>query len=238
MRWGGDLGNALAWRPPLWEALVGGIAVVTVADWVGATGGFAALLSIAGTTAILAFSIVNVRIGGMILVSTGLVLDLVVMVINWGMPVSASALVGAGLVEESAVTDIVLSGGRSVATGARLGFLGDVIPLPWGQVISVGDILILAGTTLVTASVLRGAVVGHQYRGRLMAGRSTGYSQSLSALGRGPAPRRGPGLHPSRLGGSMTGRRPVDRRSRTTRRRPPVRPRPGGQRPGRGTRPR
>jgi hypothetical protein len=42
--------------------------------------------------------------------------------------------------------------------GTRLGFLGDVIPLPplGGKVISVGDLLIAAGVSAVVAMALRG----------------------------------------------------------------------------------
>lgn len=235
VRWGGDIANVAAWRPPLWEALVGGIVVMTILDWAGVTGGFAALLSIAATAAILAFSVVNIRVGGMVLISGGLILNLFVMLINWGMPVSPSALVSAGIVDASAVGDVALSGGRSAASGARLGFLGGVIPLPWGQVISVGDILILVGTTLVTASVLRGVLVGQRHRPTRG---SLGYSESLSALGRGPAPRRGPGLHPSRLGGPTEGRRSSDRRAGPRPRHPTGQPRRAAQRPRRGTAPR
>lgn len=244
--WGGDIGNAIDWRPPLWEALVGGIVVITVIDLVGATGGFASLLSIVATAAILAFTVLNVRIGGMILMCSGLVLNLLVMIVNWGMPVSGSAMISAGLVDASRIGQVTLSGGRSIASGARLGFLGDVIGLPWGQVISVGDILILVGIPLVTASILRGMVVGQHRRPHRGGLGATGYADSLSALGRGPAPRRGPGLHPSRLGGPTDRRRSVDRRPPAGRREPRGRPRssgrsstrPAGRRPTRGRPPR
>ena len=100
----------------------------------------------------------------------------------------------------------MLNGGREVADGALLGFLGDVIPLPWGQVISIGDIIWLVGLALVTASVMRRYEVGRRGRPGARRGRSGNYSDSLSALGRGPAPRKGPGLHPSRLGERRPGR--------------------------------
>lgn len=228
IRWGGDLSNATSWRPLLWEALAGGMAVIVLMDLVGITGGFASLLTIVATAAILTFTVINIRTGGMILVATGVALNLLVTLINWGMPVSGSALVRTGLVDRARLPDTVLTGGRSVADGPRLGWLGDVIPLPWGQVISFGDILILCGTALVTASVIRGATVGHQHS-RYRRGGSIGYADSLSALSRGPAPRRGPGLHPSRLG-SRSDRRTDPRRGRPL---PPVgvsdRRRPAGR---------
>ena len=113
---------------------------------------------------------------------------------------AGAALVSAGVVDtESQLDTLVLSGGNEVADGAFLGFLGGIIPLPWGQVLSIGDVLWLVGLSLVTASVMR----RYEVRGR--GGRGS-YSDSLSALSRGPAPRRGPGLHPSRLGERRSGR--------------------------------
>lgn len=205
--WGGRISNVAEWAPPLWEALAGGVAVKVLLDLLPWSGFVPSTLAIAATAALLAFAVVNVRIGGMVLVVAGLGLNLLVTVVNWGMPVSSSALVSAGIVSEQQVSDIVLTGGREVSDGAVLGFLGDVIPLPWGQVISIGDLLVLVGLALVTASVLRRYEVGRSgsapVRGR---GSTVEYRSALEALGRGPAPRRGPGLHPSRLG-SAEGRR-------------------------------
>lgn len=206
--WGGRVSNLLEWVPPLWEALVGGIAVRVLLDLLPWSGFLPSTLAIASTAALLAFALVNVRIGGMVLVVAGLGLNLLVMFVNWGMPVSASALVSAGIVTEKQVGDVVLSGGREVADGAFLGFLGDVIPLPWGQVISIGDVLVLVGIALVTASVLRRYEVGRRTpSGRGGRGGPGEYRSALEALGRGPAPRKGPGLHPSKLSGAEGGRR-------------------------------
>ncbi len=206
--WGGRVSNLLEWVPPLWEALVGGIAVRVLLDLLPWSGFVPSTLAIASTAALLAFALVNVRIGGMVLVVAGLGLNLLVMFVNWGMPVSASALVSSGIVTEKQVGDVVLSGGREVADGGFLGFLGDVIPLPWGQVISIGDVLVLVGIALVTASVLRRYEVGRRTpSGRGGRGGPGEYRSALEALGRGPAPRKGPGLHPSKLSGAEGGRR-------------------------------
>ena len=129
------------------------------------------------------------------------------MVSKWRLA-AASALASAGIVTEAQVEDLVLTGGREVSDGALFGFLGDVIPLPWGQVISIGDVLVLIGLALVVASILRryevGRPSGTNRQGR---GGSGDYRSALDALGRGPAPRKGPGLHPSRMGSSGSGRR-------------------------------
>ncbi len=205
LHWGGRIDNIVAWRPPFWQALAGGVALLVVLDVVPIGGAFASLLRICGLGAVLGFAVLNVRIGGMVLVVVGVGLDLLVTVVNFAMPVSGSALVSAGIVSEADLGSVQLHGGRELADGAVLGFLGDTIPLPWGHVVSIGDLLVLVGICLVTASVARryqvggghGAFGGNgRFNGR---GGPSDYRSALDALGRGPAPRRGPGLHPSRL---------------------------------------
>lgn len=199
--WGGSLDNLLSWRPPLWQALAGGIVLSFLVDLIGVGGFLGSLLVLVGTGAILAFAVVNVRIGGMVLVVAGVGLNFFVTLINWGTPVSGSALVSAGIVKQAELARITLTGGRKLADGTLLGFLGDAIPLPWGHVVSIGDLLTLIGLCLVTASVVRRYEVGMGRSGG-RGGRRGGpndYRSALDALGRGPAPRRGPGLHPSRM---------------------------------------
>jgi hypothetical protein len=194
-RWGGSPDNLLEWRPHMWHVGMAGVSLVIVSDLAGLSGTPAVLLRLAAGALVLWFAVVNVRTGGMVLVIAGVASNLTVTLLNWGMPVSTGALVSAGIVEQAAdVQGATLTGGREVAEGAWLGFLGDVIPLPWGQVISIGDLLWLTGLALVTASVMR----RYEVRARARRGRPS-YGASLSALNRGPAPRRGPGLHPSRL---------------------------------------
>lgn len=204
--WGGSISNALEWIPPLWQALAGGLALTVIVDIVAWSGPFMTFLSVIATGALLAFAVINIRIGGMVLVVAGLGLNLFVTVINWGMPVSPSALTSAGIVTAQQAKHLVLTGGRTA--GGALGFLGDVIPLPWGQVISIGDVLVLIGLALVVASVLRRYEVGRPSgSGGSGRGGLGDYRSALDALGRGPAPSKGPGLHPSRLPGSGGTRR-------------------------------
>lgn len=214
-RWGGDLRNLVEWRPELWQALVGGLAVMSFVDLVGVRGGAVTLMVLVARAALVAFAVVNVRVGGMVLVVAGTGLNLLVSLPNFGMPVSGAALVSSGAVPAAQADDIVLNGGRVIADGAVLGFLGGVIPLPWGQVVSIGDVVALLGVALVTASVMRRYVVGggSPRRGSAQSRRgSTGdYRNALEALGRGPAPRKGPGLHPSRMQRPSARRRPVNR---------------------------
>lgn len=210
LHWGGRLDNLTAWRPPVWQALVAGVTLLVILDLVPMGGAFGSLLRVLALGSIVFFGVVNMRVGGMVLVVAGTSLDLLVTVLNWGMPVSGSALVSAGIVSQDELASVQLSGGRELADGAILGFLGDVIPLPWGHVISIGDVIVLIGVVLVTSSVTRryqvggGGISNYDHRGgglRLVSSRggTTDYRSALDALGRGPAPRRGPGLHPSRL---------------------------------------
>lgn len=228
LRWGGRLDNLAAWRPPMWPALAGGVAVLVLLDLVPLGGWFASLLRLGALGAVGAFAVLNVRVGGMLLVVVGVGLEFLVTLINWGTPVSGAALVSAGIVTEGELARVELSGGRVLADGALLGFLGDTIALPWGQIVSITDLIVLAGVVLVTASVARRYQVGGTSSGFASRGRGGGlggpgdYRSALDALGRGPAPRKGPGLHPSRLPGERSGPR-----RRTAGR---------GGRPGRATR--
>lgn len=203
VHWGGRLSNLPTWRPPLLSALAGAVAVLVLLDVLPFGGGLTSLLRVLALAAVLGFAIVNVRVGGMVLVAAGVGLNLLVTLLNWGMPVSSAALRSAGIVDVEQVDAVALHGGRVLASSPTLGFLGDVIPLPWGHVVSLGDLLTLVGLTLVTASVTRRYEVGgpRPRRGARSgpAGSSSDYRVALDALGRGPAPRRGPGLHPSRL---------------------------------------
>lgn len=213
LRWGGSFNNLTQWRPVLPLMGAGGVTLMVLTDMVGITGAPGVLLRLVALGLVVAFAVFNIHTGGMVLVAAGFGLNLFVTLINWGMPTSVGALVSSGIADNQAAGEsLTLTGGREVADGALLGFLGNVIPLPWGQVISIGDILWLVGLTLVTASVMRRYQVRGTRRGpgtgRARSGRTgTGtYTQSLSVLGRGPAPRKGPGLHPSRLGERRPGR--------------------------------
>lgn len=246
LRWGGRLEHLLEWRPAQPLALAAGLVVSALLDLAGWGGSFGVLLLLVASGALLWFAVLNVHVGGMVLVVVGLGLNLLVTIVNWGTPVSGSALVSAGVVDEAALDTVELTAGRTLADGALLGFLGDVIPLPWGQVISIGDVVILVGIVLVTASVVRRYQVRGSARprgsGRGMIGGPSDYRTALDALGRGPAPRRGPGLHPSRLDEHRRpqGRGAPSRPARPSRpsqqRRPAPSHRPERRRPGSGPR--
>ncbi len=98
--------------------------------------------------ALCVFALANLRQPGFMLISVGLALNLLVIGVNQGMPVSHRALVESG--QEDLVDDLVHSSGAKhhLATDEdSLRFLGDVIaiPPPVSQAASIGDLLMYAG---------------------------------------------------------------------------------------------
>jgi hypothetical protein len=106
---------------------------------------------------LLGFAWVNRRLPALWLVMGGLALNLVVIGVNGGMPVSASALDAAGARAEG------LAGGAAVKhhlMGPRdtLTPLGDVIgiPPPISAVVSIGDLALYAGVGALVIAVMLG----------------------------------------------------------------------------------
>lgn len=200
---GGDLDHLRRWRPIGVPLAVVGIVLELLLSILDTGGGWTVPVHLLALLTLIAFGVLNVRVGGMIVVVAGWTLQFLMTLVNGGMPTSMAALESAGLIDDASVpaTSVEIAGPRHPATGDDiLRPLGEVIPLPTGQVISVGDLLVLIGVALVLASVTRGRTL------RRRGGAS--YVRDISPLGRGPAPRRGPGLHPSRLTGRV--RRPTD----------------------------
>ena len=183
---GGRLDNALMWRPELWQVALGGVVVQIALRISGWSGGFAVFFDIASTLLVLAFCVRNIRVGGMVVIVVGICLNLAPTIINWGTPVRPQAIVSAGIVTQQQLDQgIAVDGPRHLADGDALAFLGETIPLPTNQVISIGDLILHAGYVLTIASVLR--------RRRVRGGPAPEYRKAISSLGRGPAtPRRRP----------------------------------------------
>lgn len=106
---------------------------------------------------------VNWRRAGMVLCAVGVLCNLIVIVVNGGMPVSTNAI---SIVTGGPVAGDVFVGDPvhlALETQTRLPLLADAIPLPgpsWHRgVISVGDILLMSGVMyLICASMVdRGA---------------------------------------------------------------------------------
>lgn len=164
-----------------------------------------AVLHVVSYAAVAAFVVVNRRIPGLAVVAAGGMANLLAISVNGGvMPASPRALQIAGL-----IVDTDAFNNSAPVAGARLAFLGDVIPipsqLPFANVLSIGDLLILAGlgvllsracAVALTAPNRWLAVLGTPAEVRSVAGQVAGVNvvraASLAdvwwAAGRTPAP--------------------------------------------------
>ena len=156
---GGSAHRALRLRPDLWQIGVAALALQLISQLFAISGGVSVAIDLVSRGALIGVALANLRIGGMIVVTIGLALDFIVTLVNWGMPTSRSALVSAGLIEEGEAGSISLTGARHLADGDLLRFLGEIIPLPTGQVVSIGDLVTLVGVALVIMAVLRGRIL-------------------------------------------------------------------------------
>ncbi len=110
--------------------------------------GSAATLCLAASLAVLiAVASANRHITGVAVVGLGLLLNLAAVAVNAGMPVRASALVEAGVVEAADVATLELTGARHLESPSdALGVLGDVLPIPLvNEVVSFGDLIVVLG---------------------------------------------------------------------------------------------
>jgi hypothetical protein len=104
------------------------------------------------------FTLANLRIAGFVAILAGLAMNLAVIAVNGGMPVSREAIVASG--QEGTLGPLIEQRGvkhHLAGPADRLLFLGDVIaiPAPVRQVISVGDIFTYGGVTVVIAASMR-----------------------------------------------------------------------------------
>ena len=151
---GGSLAGLASFRARAWPLLV---TAVVVEACLGATPNtlrpvlaVAACLAVAGWCAVNAAQARRFPIGH-VLIGLGVVLNVVVMALNEGMPVSASALAGAGLGRTMDVARGHLYKHTAMTVHTRLRFLGDIVPFRLVRtVLSPGDLLMLVGIVAVT----------------------------------------------------------------------------------------
>ncbi|MFL5766933.1 MAG: DUF5317 family protein [Actinomycetota bacterium] len=128
-------------------------------QFVPATGTLGAILLVASFLFLCAFAVRNLRLPGFPLILLGLVLNLTVIAVNNGMPVTRHALVRSG--QESTFRDLRDAGGSKhhlASSQDQLLPLADVLalPPPVSQAISVGDIATHAGIVwLIVWGMLR-----------------------------------------------------------------------------------
>jgi hypothetical protein len=133
----------------------------------------AATLALGGSLAVLlSFVAANAHLTGVLVIGCGLLLNLLAVVLNSGMPVRGEALVSAGVVEQEELATTTFRGARHLETGAdSLAVLGDILPVPVArEVLSFGDLIILLGVADALRDVARrrrrtwGAIQRQDYR--------------------------------------------------------------------------
>ena len=127
---------------------------VSLASDIGRSAGSALLVG--SYALLLLFAWANRRLPALWLVMAGLVLNILVIGVNSGMPVSASALETAGARTEG--LGVGTAKHHLMGPDDNLTPLGDVIgiPPPIGAVISIGDVLLYAGVAILVVAVMLG----------------------------------------------------------------------------------
>ncbi len=110
-------------------------------------GAIGPLILVVSYAFVAAFVALNLRFPGTILIGLGLLLNLGVILANGAMPVSLWALKVAGSHRAPSLQNAVKH--QAEGPGTRLGFLGDIIPVPALGIVSVGDVVLSAGVFLL-----------------------------------------------------------------------------------------
>jgi hypothetical protein len=142
-------------RVPVVFAGVGFQAGATILERFGF--GWAAFVCTLGSFACIAwFAYENRRETGMPLIALGSLSNFVVIVVNGGMPVSLHAMRLAGLGDSVRASFFRRGAHQALTPSTHLGFLADIVPLRYGTVVSVGDLLIWAGIILLLQQLMVG----------------------------------------------------------------------------------
>ena len=114
------------------------------------------VVALVGLAAGLVFSLRNFHVTGMIVIAVGVATNLLPVALNGATPVRAQALVDAGLVDAADVDRVLLDGARELTTdNTLLPWLGDAVPVAvFDQVMSFGDLIILAGVFSVISNLM------------------------------------------------------------------------------------
>jgi hypothetical protein len=116
-------------------------------------------LLVASYVVLLVFVMANIRRPGFAIIAAGFTLNALVIAVNGGMPVSGPALRTAASSYQRAVEQLTVHGGAKhhlERPSDELVGLSDILPVgaPVSQVLSVGDILWLAGAAWVVARAM------------------------------------------------------------------------------------
>ena len=155
---GGSLRNLAHLRVGLWWMFPVGLAlqVVPVPRFETGTARYLPFAVLVFSYVVLiSVSAINWRLRGAPLILLGLLLNLVPIALNQGMPVSGQAVREVG----GSVASVPTEPGRKhhLATGEdRLSFLGDVLPVraPFREVVSAGDLVLWLGAAVFLAGAM------------------------------------------------------------------------------------
>ncbi len=170
---GGDIRTLSEIKLQWWPlALVGlGLQLIPVPSLSGQLDHWLAVgLLIGSYVVLLAFVAMNIRLPGFPVIAAGFALNLLVISVNGGMPVTEHALRQAYGTRYSAEIELLQEHGGAKHHLARdddvLVSLADVIPVdgPLHQVLSPGDIVFMLGVFWVIAAATRGATGRHRPR--------------------------------------------------------------------------
>jgi Family of unknown function (DUF5317) len=159
---GGRLKNLESLRPRWWGLVIAGLGIQFVPLPEGTAGTDlvvrTAVLALSYTL-LVTFAAVNIRMPGMALVLIGLACNFTVIVVNGGMPASASALINSG--QQDVLESLHNEGADKhhlLTDDDQLTFLADVIavPQPIGQAVSIGDVFVYAGLVWLVIATMRG----------------------------------------------------------------------------------
>ncbi len=138
-----------------WPLLPAGLAAQVGAGRLDDAAALATLL--VGYACLLGFAAANLHLTGTGVIAVGLACNVVPLALNGGMPVRASALVDAGIIDAVDVDTVELRGSRHVADDDDiLAGLGDVVPVPVAdRVVSFGDLVLVVGVGDAVAQLTR-----------------------------------------------------------------------------------
>jgi hypothetical protein len=140
-----------------WGVALAGLVLQAIPLTIGVSRTVGTVALIASYVLLGSFAWVNRRLPAVWLVMVGLGLNLLVIGVNGGMPVSAGALEVSGASAEGLVGEGTLKH-HLMGPGDTLTPLGDVIgiPPPVGAVISIGDVLLYAGVAILVVAIMLG----------------------------------------------------------------------------------
>lgn len=153
---GGQLSNLTGLHIEHWPLLGIGVMIPLLVGWTDPPLG--GLFIFVALSCLIAFSLLNFSLTGMGVVAFGLFLNLIPILANGSMPVSAEAMVRADMADSvAAASQLDLQAPRHVEqAGDHLVFLGDTIPIGlFDQVLSFGDMILLVGLATVVANSTR-----------------------------------------------------------------------------------